>query len=79
MHVARTTTRTTTPNPTTDEVPHLLTNDEEVDHLLAPGVGHGGQDPGGDGVDQLVDATVALAGRLPFPGDAERGRQTSAS
>ena len=48
--------------------PRLLAHHVDVEHVLVPEVGLGGQDPGDGEVDQLVDVTVALAGSIPFLG-----------
>ena len=54
--------------------PRFLAHYEDVDHVLVPGVGLGGQEPGGGEVDQQVNATVSSRREytLPVPGDAER-------
>ena len=46
----------------------MLAHHVDVEHVLVPGVGLGGQAPGDGEVDQLVDVTVALAGSIPFLG-----------
>jgi hypothetical protein len=47
--------------------PRFLAHYEDVDHVLVPGLGLGGQEPGGGEVDQQVNATVS-AGSVPFLG-----------
>ena len=59
--------------------PRLLAHHVDVEHVLVPEVGLGGQDPGDGEVDQLVDVTVSSRREYTLPGVAERVEKTSAS
>ena len=52
--------------------PGLLAHHVDVEHVLVPEVGLGGQDPGDGEVDQQVNATVSSRREYNLPGDAER-------